>query len=266
VTLRPGYIWVGNPKNFHFKRAEHGGFSDPDTHIALIVGGGALSEGVEGTTVDTPVQTRQIAVTVLNSLGLSAAKLQGAVIDGTKGLPDLGIPQDNVAQFTEGKASQALVGAFVVPNTSGSLDDYTVVVHWGDGKGATEHPVLVRDQTRPDVVDVYAVHTYAKEGTYHGTVDVTGPDGKTATTTFTAIVVEAPKDSGHTPDDQGNGAPDSQTPAATDDAATAAGADPSATTPPGQADGANGSHRAAHKHVKHHAKVQKASTKAAKRS
>src|SRR5262249_157721 len=31
VTLKPGYIWVGNPLKFTFKRAEHGGFSDDDT-------------------------------------------------------------------------------------------------------------------------------------------------------------------------------------------------------------------------------------------
>src|SRR5262245_56888251 len=33
VTLKPGYIWVGNPLKFTFKRAEHGGFSDTDTHV-----------------------------------------------------------------------------------------------------------------------------------------------------------------------------------------------------------------------------------------
>src|SRR5262249_39018005 len=101
VTLKPGYIWVGHPLKFTFNQAEHGGFSDTDTHVALIVGGGALSKDVQATTVDTPVQTKQVAVTALNSLGLSAAQLQGAVIEGTKGLPGLGIPQDNMAQFTE---------------------------------------------------------------------------------------------------------------------------------------------------------------------
>src|SRR5262249_8405675 len=55
VTLKPGYIWVGNPLKFTFKRAEHGGFSPDDTHVALIVGGGAVPKDVQGTTVDTPV-------------------------------------------------------------------------------------------------------------------------------------------------------------------------------------------------------------------
>ncbi len=88
VTLKPGYIWVGNVLNQH-KRAEHGGFSDDDTHVALVVSGGALPQAVQGTTVDTPVMTQQIAVSVLQALGLNPAKLTGAVIDKTKALPGL---------------------------------------------------------------------------------------------------------------------------------------------------------------------------------
>jgi arylsulfatase A-like enzyme len=89
VTLKPGYIWVGNPKNFAFKRAEHGGFSDPDTHVALIVGGGGLDSSEKGTTVDAPVKTTQIAVSALDALGLNPHKLQGAQIEHTQALPGL---------------------------------------------------------------------------------------------------------------------------------------------------------------------------------
>src|SRR5262249_43790043 len=116
VTLKQGYLWVGNPQKFQFKRAEHGGFSPDDTHVPLIVSGGALSKDVQGTTVDDPVQTTQIAVTALNALGLNAAKLRGAVIEGTKGLPGLDLPQDIVLQFNEGEEGQALVDAFYVAN------------------------------------------------------------------------------------------------------------------------------------------------------
>ena len=69
VTLKPGYIWVGSVTNQH-KRAEHGGFSEDDTHVALVVSGGALPSAVQGTTVGTTVQTQQIAVSVLQALGL----------------------------------------------------------------------------------------------------------------------------------------------------------------------------------------------------
>src|SRR5262249_61702503 len=63
ITLKPGFIWVGNPLKFTFKRAEHGGFSQTDTHVPLIVSGGAVSEDVRGDTVDTPVSTKQSAGT-----------------------------------------------------------------------------------------------------------------------------------------------------------------------------------------------------------
>jgi YVTN family beta-propeller protein len=191
VTLKQGYIWVGNPQKFTFKRAEHGGFSNDDTHIALIVGGGALSKDVRGTSVGDPVQTTQIAVTALNALGLNAAQLQGAVIEGTKGLPGLGLAQDTVVQLTEGEADQALVGAFYVSSTSGSLKGYTVGVAWGDGTPADMHPILIRDASNPHIVDVYSVHTYNAEGVYHGVVLVSGPNNFSTFTTFTATALDA---------------------------------------------------------------------------
>src|SRR5262249_43050470 len=157
--------------------------------VALIVSGGAVSEDVRGDTVDTPVSTKQIAVTALNSLGLNAAQLQGAVIEGTKGLPGLGVPQDTSVQFTEGEADQALVGAFQVPSPTGSLSKYKVTVSWGDDSAADKHPILLRDATNPQIVDVYSVHTYDQEGTYHGTVKIVSPTGAKTTETFTATVL-----------------------------------------------------------------------------
>jgi YVTN family beta-propeller protein len=186
VTLKPGFLWVGNTAS-KFKRAEHGGFSEDDTHVALIVGGGAVSDDVQGTTVADPVQTRQIAVSVLNSLGLSAAKLQGAVIEGTKGLPGLDLPQDNIAQFKEGQNGQALVGAFTLPSGTTTTDGYKVTVQWGDGS-KTKSPLLLADPTDPSIIDVFAQHTYKKEGEHGGTITIVAPDGTTTTGTFTALV------------------------------------------------------------------------------
>jgi phospholipase C len=72
-----------------FKNAEHGGFSDDDTHVALIVSSPGLLHSVQGTTIATPVETRQIAVSALQALGLDSKKLTGAVADHTKALPGL---------------------------------------------------------------------------------------------------------------------------------------------------------------------------------
>ncbi len=48
------------------KIAEHGGFSDQDTNVALLVASPSLTPGV----VKTPVQTTQIAPTILEALHL----------------------------------------------------------------------------------------------------------------------------------------------------------------------------------------------------
>jgi arylsulfatase A-like enzyme len=90
VTLHPGFIWVGNPLHFTNKRAEHGGFSEDDTHIALIVSGGGVASRFRGTTMRDAVKTTQIAVTVLEALGLDPSQLTGASIEGTRVLPGLG--------------------------------------------------------------------------------------------------------------------------------------------------------------------------------
>ncbi len=87
VKLKPGYVLVGNPAT-STKRAEHGGFSEDDTHVALVVGGNVPSD-VQGTKQTDRVNTTQIAVTALDSLGLNPNDLQGAVAENTQELPGL---------------------------------------------------------------------------------------------------------------------------------------------------------------------------------
>jgi len=88
VVLKPRFIWVANPNNM-FKRAEHGGFSADDTHVALIVSSGRLNPNVQGSVQDGAVETTQIAVTALKALGLNPNNLQGAKAEGTQELPGL---------------------------------------------------------------------------------------------------------------------------------------------------------------------------------
>lgn len=91
VQVLPGYIFVGNPSNGK-KIAEHGAlFTEDATNIALVIGGNGLSSNVKGTTVKDGVRTTQIAVTVLNALGLNPNLLTGVRIEGTKALPGTGI-------------------------------------------------------------------------------------------------------------------------------------------------------------------------------
>jgi hypothetical protein len=74
------------------KVAEHGGFTDDDTHVALLVVNGPSSsdedEG-EARSVATRVETRQIAPTILRKLRLNPAELQSVQEEGTRPLPGL---------------------------------------------------------------------------------------------------------------------------------------------------------------------------------
>jgi hypothetical protein len=116
VTLNPGYIWVGNPLKFTNKRAEHGGFSDTDTQVPLIVSGGVLSPKVQGKTVKSPVTTTQIAVTVVDSLGLDPNQLTGAVIEKTKPLPGLKFGGPGNSPTTPGGGSSPSVMRIPTPD------------------------------------------------------------------------------------------------------------------------------------------------------
>ena len=99
---------------------------------------------MQGTTQNDPVQTKQIAVTAMNMLGLSADSLQGVVLEGTKGLPGLHVPQDQTVTLTVNQNDQVMVGAFYDPSTTDNLNKYKVTVQWGDDLG-DRNAILVRD-------------------------------------------------------------------------------------------------------------------------
>ena len=68
------------------KLSEHGGFSDDDRHVAMVVSGAMLAHhGV----VTAPVQTTQIAPTILTALGLDPNALKGVQKEHTQILPAL---------------------------------------------------------------------------------------------------------------------------------------------------------------------------------
>jgi hypothetical protein len=65
--------------------AEHGGFSDEDTHVPILISNPSL----RGSTVKSAVQTSQIAPTILKLLGLDPQKLEAVQIEKTQVLPGL---------------------------------------------------------------------------------------------------------------------------------------------------------------------------------
>ena len=65
------------------KLAEHGGVADDDRHVALLVS----APDMPARMADEPVETRQIAPTILAELGLSPEELKGVRREGTVVLP-----------------------------------------------------------------------------------------------------------------------------------------------------------------------------------
>ncbi|MEO6609579.1 MAG: alkaline phosphatase family protein [Aestuariivirga sp.] len=65
------------------KIAEHGGMSEDDTHVALLLS----NPGLAATEVKDPVTNMQVAPTILAALGLDPTALQAVKAEGTKVLP-----------------------------------------------------------------------------------------------------------------------------------------------------------------------------------
>ena len=68
--------------------AEHGGLSENDTHVPLIV----YIPGSQAVTTHAPVTTTQIAPTILQLLKLDPSALDAVRLEGTTVLPSLALP------------------------------------------------------------------------------------------------------------------------------------------------------------------------------
>jgi len=74
-----GVVYTGSSK----KQMEHGGFSHDDTNVIMLLSNPAF----KASTVNTPVETMQVAPTILKALGLDPNQLQSVQQEGTAVLP-----------------------------------------------------------------------------------------------------------------------------------------------------------------------------------
>lgn len=81
VTPDIGVTYSGSTK----KLAEHGGFSHDDTNVMMLLS----NPSFQPKTVTGPVETMQVAPTILAALGLDPNALQTSQIEGTQVLPGL---------------------------------------------------------------------------------------------------------------------------------------------------------------------------------
>jgi len=83
VTPNVGVTYSGSKK----KLAEHGGFSHDDTNVIMLVS----NPSMDYSTVNSPVETMQVAPTILAALGLNPNSLTAVQAEGTQVLPGLGL-------------------------------------------------------------------------------------------------------------------------------------------------------------------------------
>ncbi len=81
VTPNYGVVYTGSGK----KLAEHGGFSHDDTNVIMVLSNPSFQTSV----INSPVETLQVAPTVLHALGLEPSQLQAVQLEGTPVLPAL---------------------------------------------------------------------------------------------------------------------------------------------------------------------------------
>ena len=97
LSPKPGTVYVapvlisGAP--MWTKIADHGSFYDDDVRVGLLVSNPRFATEV----VDTPVETRQIACTILVALGLDCAKLDAQQVEPSTFLPHPGRTPDRRA-------------------------------------------------------------------------------------------------------------------------------------------------------------------------
>jgi hypothetical protein len=82
VTPNVGVVYTSSSK----KQEEHGGFSHDDTNVIMLVSLASFSPQ----RLSTPVETMQVAPTILKALGLDPQSLDAVKQEGTQALPGLG--------------------------------------------------------------------------------------------------------------------------------------------------------------------------------
>jgi hypothetical protein len=85
VAPNVGVVYTGGGA----KVAEHGGFSNDDTRVMMLVSNPGLF--ASASTFTSPVETRQVAPTILKALHLPTSLLQSVQIEDTRPLPGLGL-------------------------------------------------------------------------------------------------------------------------------------------------------------------------------
>ena len=85
VIIQPQAGVIYTTTSVSTKKVEHGGLTEENTHVPLIVAGPGVAVG----RVDSPVDLRQVAPTILKALGLRPNDLEAVRREHTHRLPKI---------------------------------------------------------------------------------------------------------------------------------------------------------------------------------
>jgi len=85
VQPRVGVVYTSSKA----KQAEHGGFAPNDVEVMVLVS----NPHIQAKTLGTPVETRQVAPTILSLLGVDPNLLDAVRLEGTQVLPGIQFKQ-----------------------------------------------------------------------------------------------------------------------------------------------------------------------------
>jgi hypothetical protein len=88
VTPNVGVIYTASKR----KLSERGGFSHDDTNVIMLLSNPSL----HAKTITDPVETTQVAPTVLEALGLDPNLLEAVKTEGTQVLPGIKVVGDDI--------------------------------------------------------------------------------------------------------------------------------------------------------------------------
>ena len=179
IIPRIGVIYAGAHAT---KIAEHGGFSRLDSNVILLVSNPSITPAV----VKSPVQTAQIAPTILAAIGLAPGALLAVQMEHTQVLPGLGFDLlPGVPPMVAIQATPAQTGAKqIVLDASASTDpqglpltyqwteiggDYAAILHYN-----TATPIIEFGPGRPYTFQVTVTNSIGLSATQTVTIQYYG--------------------------------------------------------------------------------------------
>jgi arylsulfatase A-like enzyme len=142
-VVQVGTVYTGGTG----KIAEHGGANPQDRNVALVVSGGNIQPSVN----NSPVETTQIAPTILALLGLDPQSLQAVKQEHTDTLP-LGAFASAQGKFTVSFTSTQPGQGMVYFGSGPGCNGLVSVATQDSGAGTTSHTVVVQGNDLPGTV------------------------------------------------------------------------------------------------------------------